>query len=87
MMIDLYSESQEEFDKWIEVINESIQDYKDMLEYVELTKKLSTVTGDQAILRAELYVAKTFTEKKRLITNFIQRKPLKVKEDKSFFEG
>lgn len=86
MMIDLYSDSQEEFDKWIEVINESITDYKNMLDYPELMKKLSSTTGDQATLRAELYMAKTFTEKKRLINNFIQKKPLKVREDKSFFE-
>ena len=30
-VIDLYCDSQQEFDKWIEVINESIKSYKIMI--------------------------------------------------------
>jgi len=32
-IIDVYCESQEEFDKWIAVINQSIEDYMEMLRY------------------------------------------------------
>ena len=35
-IIDVYSDNQEEFDYWIEQINESIEDYKEMLKYPKL---------------------------------------------------
>lgn len=85
MIIDLYCQSQEEFDEWIEVINDSIKDYKDMLDFPTLLKQLSSKGGDQSVLKAELYTAKTFTEKKKLINNFLSKKKVKS-EDNSFFE-
>lgn len=40
--VDLYCETQEEFDYWITVIINTIEDYKEMLRYPSLFKTLST---------------------------------------------
>lgn len=34
-IIDLYCDSQEEFDEWIKVVNASINDYQDMIDYIK----------------------------------------------------
>jgi hypothetical protein len=52
--IDLYCDNQEEFDYWINIINECLQDYKDMLDYsVEFAKVRGRLaTEDFKIIRS-----------------------------------
>lgn len=60
-IVDLYCESQEEFDSWVQVINESTKDYEAMVEYPDLLKK-SCCSDNES-----LYNAQTFTEKNKIL--------------------
>ncbi len=71
-MCDLYSESQEEFDNFINEINYSLTDYADQLEYVKLIKLAEKKGKD---LPKDLYTCSTFTQKNKIINDLISNKP------------
>ena len=72
-IIDVYCDTQSEFDAWIMTINNSLKDYKDMLDYPDLLErskgKLSIKKFQE--LKKELKKMNTFTEKKQYIENNI----------------
>jgi len=80
-IIDMYCESQEEFDKWVNIINTSMIDYEDMLRYpssIEIAhKKLSG--EDFQLLHKKLKEIKTFTTKLEVIKGYL--KPEQVIRD------
>lgn len=63
-IIDLYCKDQDEFNYWIEVINDSLKDYKEMINYPVLVKQLEK-KGKK--VTPEIELAKTFIEKRKLI--------------------
>ena len=81
-MIDMYCDTQEEFDEWIEVINDSILDYKSMLLYPKNMEKLETKLSskDFTTFQQQLKATKTFIRKNELITNRLNGKFEEVKE-------
>lgn len=71
--VDLYSESQSEFDDWMMVIEDSMQDYKDMLTYPSLVAqgiKKGSKEWETSILPL-VNKAKTFTGKKIIINRYL----------------
>jgi hypothetical protein len=63
-IIDLYCKDQDEFDYWINVINDSLIDYKEMLSYPLLLKQLDK-KGKK--VTPEIELAKTFVDKRKMI--------------------
>ena len=64
-IIDAYCESQEEFDKWVMLLNSSINDYLDMIQYNPMLQKLEKKIGVGAMDQHLLKVSDmpTFTKK------------------------
>ena len=60
-IVDLYCDSQEEFDSWLITINESLRDYEEMLKYQSLLK-VSRCSDIDSVYKAE-----TFIEKNKLL--------------------
>jgi hypothetical protein len=64
-VVDLYSENQDEFNYWVNIINKSLLDYKDMLKYPDLLDKVMKKLNqkDFAEFHKEVSVANTFTRR------------------------
>lgn len=75
-IIDLYCDTQEEFDYWINIINEVLNDYEVMLEYPNLYEKVSKRLNDvdKKRLSNELFVRHTFANKVLLLRSFASNK-------------
>jgi len=73
-VIDLYCDTQEEFDKWIQIINNSINDYTEMLRYPDLISNCSKKLGsnDYNTLRKELRLKDSFVDKNLLMNNLLK---------------
>ena len=80
-MVDLYCTTQEEYNEWIKVINDSLADYEAMLLYPDyldrLMKKLTNIEYDVAF--RELKKIPTFMERNRKILKVLN--PVKVVRD------
>ena len=73
--IDLYCESQDEFNAWIVIVAEAIQDYYDMLNYDDLEKVASRkLRKDWDEIEARLNEMKTYREKTKLLKEKMQPK-------------
>lgn len=73
-MIDVYCDSQQEFNEWVKVINKSLDDYEDMLLYPALLDKLSqkvSATEFSSIVNG-LSSHKTFTDRNKSIINMLE---------------
>lgn len=71
-VIDLYCDTQEEFNEWIEVINKALQDYKDMLIYPELLSKTKHKMKPEEL--RELRKISTFSDRVKILGNYQQGK-------------
>jgi hypothetical protein len=71
--IDLYCESQEEFDKWVAVVYAAMDDYKEMLNYPDYAKKaLSTVSNkEQEEIIARLKNLPTYKDKNSYLRKIV----------------
>lgn len=77
-VIDLYCETQEEFDAWIDVINKAIMDYKDMLTYPEILNKTKHRMSPEDI-RSVRHID-TFTDRIKILKDYSQGKKTLSKE-------
>lgn len=75
-MVDLYCDTQEEFDRWLGVINASMQDYDDMLLYPDLVEKVSKrMTNEEfSVFIAGLKELPTFTERNKELVSALNGK-------------
>ena len=73
-VVDIYCESQEEFDSWIEVINDSRMDYTTMGEYAKLEMQYEKKFGEHSIqdLRTEITKYNTFGEKNNRVRELLK---------------
>lgn len=80
--VDLYCESQDEFNGWITVIAESLRDYKDMLRYTEIAEYASRKLGRNLWneLEKRLHQESTYTGKIRLIEEQLNPKSSAAKD-------
>lgn len=63
-IVDLYCNNQDEFNFWIKVINDSLKDYKEMLNYPTLIKQLAAKNKK---LTPDVELCDTFIDKKNCI--------------------
>ena len=72
-IIDIYCDTQEEFDEWLEVVNASISDYQQMLMYPKNLEKLQkTCNGEEFYNNVtKLKEMNTFTERNTAIDRMI----------------
>jgi hypothetical protein len=79
-VIDFYCESQKEFDEWMNVINDSMEDYIVMLEYPNLLTKLKETSEKKysekefEIILKDLDNKRTFVDKVRKLKDLLQEK-------------
>ena len=77
-IIDLYSDNQEEFNKWTKILLDSVKDYKDMLKYYthleQAIKKFGETSDKYKELIKRLKTIKTFTKKNNEINETLQGK-------------
>lgn len=69
-VVDLYCDSQEEFNQWVEVINLSLHDYKEMTKYPLLLQRVfdkNPLPRKQVLVREALSKLDTFTDKNILL--------------------
>jgi hypothetical protein len=71
-IIDLYCGSQEEFDHWVQVVSNSIQDYYEMSKFEALYEraKKKYSKGDLDSMLTEVRKKNTFKEKNELVENY-----------------
>ena len=71
--IDVYCDTQEEFDMWIEIINNAILDYKDMLKYPKLLEKVADRLSEKQYRSAykTLKTMNTFIEKNKYLNEML----------------
>ena len=79
MFVDLYSETQEEFDKWLGVLFDAHRDYLTMLEYPvldeQVSKRMGILTAEKQVeFRKAIEKEETFIGKKRVINQFLANK-------------
>lgn len=73
-IVDLYCDTQDEFNEWVQVINESIQDYNDMLQYPKLIERIEKKQGEDVrdtTIKA-LQAMPTFTERKQYMERILR---------------
>lgn len=82
-IVDVYSESQEEFNKWFKIIMDANQDYKEMLEFPLLVEQAIKKQGQAETERFinGLKIIDTFTEKKKRLNKFIIGEKIKVENE------
>jgi len=88
-IIDLYCDTQEEFDRWVIVVNDAMKDYKEMLKYPNLLEKASTKLGEKQYreMYIELKKNETFINKNILIKDMLLgKRTYKDVEAKTFWE-
>jgi len=75
-VIDCYCATQEEFNYWLNIINESIQDYFDMLDYPSLMDQSMKKSSDKEFkkLYEEIQTVEVFTKKKQIIKRYVSGK-------------
>ena len=79
--IDLYCESQDEFNGWITVVAECIQDYYDMLNYDDLEKVASRkLRSEWDEIEPELEKLNTYSAKTRLLKKKMEPKKEQKKD-------
>lgn len=85
--IDIYCDNQEEFDYWAKELNDCIKDYKSMLQYPNLMKKLvEEKTNVHNKYMPTIKNKKTFTEKNEYINSILYKKEEKLQlEDTDFW--
>jgi hypothetical protein len=78
MVIQEYSESQKEFDEWLQLINDSLIDYKAMIVYPSLLESLKKKIGDKEFSKysEKLISMNTFTERIRFIDKLLMGEPV-----------
>lgn len=80
-VIDLYCDTQEEFNSWVKVVMDCMNDYKVMIECKPLYDKLDKRGGELGVIKAKLKVADTFVERKALLEEFLEGKKIVEKND------
>lgn len=87
-IVDMYSESQQEFDYWYKVIMDAIVDYKTMLLYPTVYEQVSKKIQPKEVgnLNMSLAKLKTFTDKVQLCNNYAQGKKTVATTDSNFWE-
>ena len=82
-VIDLYCETQKEFDYWLEVIMNAIEDYREMVQYVKVyekfTKKYPVNSDNYLRVMSKFRVLNTWKEKLSLLSSggvVVEDKPL-----------
>jgi hypothetical protein len=78
-IIDLYCNTQEEFNQWCKVLMDANLDYYDMLNYPTLIEQYTTKFDSIKDIETELNNLNTFTEKNKLLNSYICGK----KDDKT----
>jgi len=83
-VVDVYSESQEEFDAWVLALIEANKEYYLFArEYPSLVEQLISKVGEKeasAIIKNKVRRLDTWTDKKRLMNKYIVGKEIEVKE-------
>lgn len=72
-VVDLYSDSQEEFDEWQQLISERLEDYQEMLRYPKLLDRArgELDTHEKASLNKVLAGLDSFTDKVKKVQSYI----------------
>lgn len=87
--ISLYSNSQEEYDYWLGVFKDSLVDYRMMIEYPKFLEEYSKGKNVNSELYqhfiGELIKQETFTQRIKMIDAKINKKPVKVQQDKEWW--